>query len=41
MVSKDEFEENLKKYIGNTKLVEVSREDFHDNTEENRKEYFK
>ena len=41
VVGKDEFEENLKKYIGNTKLVEVSREDFHDNTEENRKEYFK
>lgn len=41
LVSKDEFEENLKKYIGNTKLVEVFREDFHDNTEENRKEYFK
>lgn len=40
-VSKDEFEENLKKYTGNTKLVEVSREDFHDNTEENRKKYFK
>lgn len=40
-VSKEEFEKHLAEYIGNTKLTEVSREDFHDNTEENRKKYFK
>ena len=40
-VSKEEFEKHLAEYIGNTKLTEVSREDFHDNTEENRKQYFK
>lgn len=40
-VSKEEFEKNLKEYVKSTKLLEVSKEDFHDNTEENRNKYFK
>ena len=40
-VNKEEFEKNLKEYVKNTKLVEVSKEDFYDNTEENRNKYLK
>lgn len=40
-VSEKEFEARLAEYIGNTKMVNVSREDFLDNTEENRNKYLK
>lgn len=40
-VSEKEFETRLAEYVGNTKMVKVSREDFLDNTEENRNKYLK